>query len=141
MWNNGDRPGIWKMHISVTVTMILVTVKIVMVMTMMTWIVKLMTALMITRVKITLMITRTIEEAKTGGRMVAQRPGIRGGPHTCVCLQILLIRVAPNYQIPLNRDFEPHSINPFSSSLPPSKEFSFEVPLYNEVTMVQELST
>ena len=60
---------------------------------------------------------------------------------TCVCLQILLIRVAPNYQIPLNRDFEPHSINPFSSSLPPSKEFSFEVPLYNEVTMVPELST
>ena len=59
----------------------------------------------------------------------------------CVCLQILLIRVAPNYQIPLNRDFEPDSINPFSSSLPPSKEFSFEVPLYNEVTMVPELST
>ena len=61
------------MHISVTVTktMILVTVKIVMVMTMMTRMVKLMTAPMITRVKITLMITRTIEEAKTGGRMVA----------------------------------------------------------------------
>ena len=54
-----------------TVTMIVVTVKIVMVMTMMTRMVKLMTAPMITRVKITLMITRTIEEAKTGGRMVA----------------------------------------------------------------------
>ena len=82
-WNNGDRPGIWKMHISVTVTMIVVTVKIVIVMTMMTWMVKLMTAPMITRVKITLMITRTIEEAKTGGRMVAWWPGIRGGPHVC----------------------------------------------------------
>ena len=124
-WNNGDRPGIWEMHISVTVTMIVVTVKIVMVMTMMTWMVKLMTALMITRVKITLMITRTIEEAKTGGRMVAWWPGIRGGPHMCVCLQILLIRVAPNYQIPLNRDFEPHSINPFSSSLPPLRVMNF----------------
>ena len=60
---------------------------------------------------------------------------------TCVCLQILLIRVAPNYQIPLNRDFEPHSINPFSSSLPPSNEFSFEVLLHTEVTMVSKLST
>ena len=58
-----------------------------------------------------------------------------------MCLQILLIRVAPNYQIPLNRDFEPHSINPFSSSLPPSNEFSLEVLLYNEVTMIPKLST
>ena len=56
-------------------------------------------------------------------------------------LQILLIRVAPNYQIPLNRDFQPDSINPFSSSLPPSTEFSFEVMLYNEVAMIPKLST
>ena len=56
-----------------------------------------------------------------------------------MCLQILLIRVAPNYQIPLNRDLEPHSINPFS--LPPSNEFSLEVLLYNEVTMILKLST
>ena len=61
--------------------------------------------------------------------------------HMCGCLQILLIRVAPNYQIPLNRDLEPDSINPFSSSLPPSNEFSLEVLLHTEVTMVSKLST
>ena len=65
----------------------------------------------------------------------------RRSTHVCVCLQILLIRVAPNYQIPLNRDFQPDSINPFSSSLPPSNEFSLEVLLHTEVTMVSKLST